>query len=144
MMNDHDGNLIFSLDFTKRAEDSGDVGGGVFVDIAYEANKGVENQEPWSVCSNGHLQTMQVFVSVESKDWYINKKDGKISQCATTSCRKTLKSIPQRHEAIFRAIEQHWSRHHGGISPQGIFPGSHGKGYLGGKISFAYLSLPAE
>ncbi len=66
MVNDEDREFVIALELPQVGEDSGDLQGGVLVQ-AMKADEWIEDEESWSVASDGSLESTAIILPVKPK-----------------------------------------------------------------------------
>jgi hypothetical protein len=141
-MYEEDGEIVVALEGAERAEDSGDLGGGVFVD-ARQADEGIEHEQAGAPQIEDRAQAAEVLLSIEAQDGDVEQIDGERIDGESGHGGEPVKAGPQGVQAVFGAVEENGAPETG-RSSEHLGVGGHGEGDLGGQEGLSHLGGAAQ
>jgi hypothetical protein len=141
-MDEEDGEIVVALDGAERAEDSGDLGGGVFVD-AGQADEGIEHEQAGALAIDDRPQAVEVLLSIEAQGGDVEQIDGEWIDGESGDGGEPVKAGPQGVQAVFGAVEENGAAETG-RSSEHLGVGGHGESDLGGQEGLSHLGGSAQ
>lgn len=143
VVNDDDGQLKQTLEFTEVSQNGGDIGRRIFVDTV-EAHEGVEEQEAWSQLLDCMPKPVLILASVEPERWSGDDLNVELGEAEIGDVTDPFEPAANNLKRILGCVEENASGAANGKMSKTRRAGSDGDGHIENEEALTGFGLAAD